>query len=86
MAGNKKGGLNDFVIRVATVNGTGSASANKRLSQKRADTVRWILVRDYGVNRSDLKAKGFGEKNPVADNSKLMGRMANRRVLIKLVD
>ena len=28
MAGNKKGGLNDFVIRIATVNGTGSASAN----------------------------------------------------------
>ncbi|MFT5447794.1 MAG: 2-oxoglutarate ferredoxin oxidoreductase subunit alpha [Gammaproteobacteria bacterium] len=28
MAGNKKGGLNDFVLRIATVNGTGSASAN----------------------------------------------------------
>ena len=28
MAGYKKGGLNDFVIRIATVNGTGSASAN----------------------------------------------------------
>ena len=28
MAGNNKGGLNDFVIRIATVNGTGSASAN----------------------------------------------------------
>lgn len=28
MAKNKKGGLNDFVIRIGTVNGTGSASAN----------------------------------------------------------
>ena len=28
MAGIQKGGLNDFVIRIATVNGTGSASAN----------------------------------------------------------
>ena len=28
VAGQKKGGLNDFVIRIATVNGTGSASAN----------------------------------------------------------
>ncbi len=28
MAREKKGGLNDFVIRIATVNGTGSASAN----------------------------------------------------------
>jgi 2-oxoglutarate ferredoxin oxidoreductase subunit alpha len=31
VAGNKKGGLNDFVIRIATVNGTGSASANALL-------------------------------------------------------
>jgi len=28
VAGKKKGGLNDFTVRIATVNGTGSASAN----------------------------------------------------------
>ena len=65
---------------------TGSAASNQRLSQKRADTVRWILVRDYGANRANLKAKGYGEKNPIADNDTPFGRMANRRVVIRLVD
>jgi OOP family OmpA-OmpF porin len=65
---------------------TGSASVNQRLSQKRADTVRWILVRDYGVNRANLKAVGLGEKNPIADNKNQAGRMANRRVIVRLVD
>lgn len=65
---------------------TGSKKANQRLSQKRADTVRWILVRDYGVNKQNLTAKGFGEANPVADNTTQAGRMANRRVVITLVD
>ena len=65
---------------------TGSAAINERMSQKRADTVRWVLVRDYGVNSADLKARGFGESNPIADNNTQIGRMANRRVVIKLVD
>jgi OOP family OmpA-OmpF porin len=65
---------------------TGSVAANQRLSQKRADTVRWVLVRDYGANKSNLIAKGFGEKSPISENNTQMGRMANRRVLIKLVD
>jgi OOP family OmpA-OmpF porin len=65
---------------------TGSAGANQRLSQKRADTVRWILIRDYGVDSDSLTARGFGEKNPIADNTTQEGRNANRRVVITLVD
>ncbi len=65
---------------------TGSAAVNLRLSQKRADTVRWVLVRDYGLNRNNLTARGFGENNPIADNNTPAGRFANRRVLIKLAD
>jgi hypothetical protein len=37
VAKNKKGGLNDFVIRIGTVNGTGSASANGLLIFTAAD-------------------------------------------------
>jgi OOP family OmpA-OmpF porin len=65
---------------------TGSAASNERMSQKRADTVRWVLVRDYGVNKANLTAKGFGEKNPIEDNATQAGRTANRRVVIRLVD
>ncbi|MBE0501504.1 MAG: OmpA family protein [Desulfuromonadales bacterium] len=74
-----------FLVEGHTDN-TGSAAANMRLSQKRADTVRWVLVRDYGVKKDHLTAKGFGDSDPIADNSSQSGRMANRRVLIRVVD
>ena len=45
-----------------------------------------ILVSVYGANKANLKATGFGEKNPIADNSKRAGRLTNRRVVIRLVD
>ena len=63
---------------------TGSSSVNKKLSQKRADTVRWILVRDYGVKADQVVAKGFGESQPIADNKTQSGRAQNRRVLLKI--
>ncbi|WP_020677504.1 OmpA family protein [Geopsychrobacter electrodiphilus] len=65
---------------------TGSAAMNKQLSQKRADTVRWVLSRDYGVDLAILTAKGFGKDNPIADNSTPEGRKANRRVVIRLAE
>lgn len=65
---------------------TGSKAANAKLSQHRADTVRWILVRDYGVNAKKIKAKGYGESKPVASNDTQDGRKANRRVLVRLME
>ncbi len=65
---------------------TGSKSLNQKLSQKRADTVRWILVRDYGVDKSRVVAKGYGESQPIADNNTQQGRAQNRRVLIKVAE
>jgi OOP family OmpA-OmpF porin len=65
---------------------TGSDEVNRKLSQHRADTVRWILVRDYGVDATKIKAKGFGESKPVGDNNTIEGRKSNRRVLVRLMD
>jgi len=65
---------------------TGSEIANQKLSQHRADTVRWILVRDYGVDPKRIVARGFGEGQPVASNDTAEGRKANRRVLVRLMD
>jgi len=64
---------------------TGASGANLRLSQKRADTVRWILVRDYGVPADRIIAKGFGESKPIADNTTQEGRARNRRVLMSVI-
>jgi outer membrane protein OmpA-like peptidoglycan-associated protein len=39
-----------------------------------------ILI-DHGINASRLKAIGYGESRPVADNNTEEGRQRNRRVV-----
>ncbi len=56
---------------------------NKSLSQRRANTVMIQLIKD-GVDASRLKAKGYGEKSPVASNKTAEGRATNRRVELKI--
>ncbi len=57
----------------------GSSSYNLQLSQDRADSVREYLI-SAGIERERMTAVGFGEENPIADNSSASGRAANRRV------
>jgi len=57
----------------------GSAAANQALSEKRAQAVvAWLAA--HGVDPSRLKAQGFGQTKPLADNSTDDGRAKNRRV------
>jgi outer membrane protein OmpA-like peptidoglycan-associated protein len=57
----------------------GRASSNLNLSQKRANSVRyWILKK--GIDAERVIAKGYGENNPIADNSTDEGRRLNRRI------
>ena len=57
----------------------GGATMNQTLSEHRADTVRDYLVQQ-GVASNSVTSKGFGDANPVAPNTNLAGRKANRRV------
>ena len=59
----------------------GSAKLNKRLSQRRADAVREVLIRQFSVEASRLTAVGYGKEHPIADNSSEAGRRKNRRVV-----
>nr|MBP9128562.1 OmpA family protein [Elusimicrobiota bacterium] len=59
----------------------GSAEANKRLSQKRAEAVRTALVNRFGIRARRVTAKGFGAERPILDNGSPEGRAANRRVV-----
>jgi len=59
----------------------GAAAFNKRLSQQRANSVREYLINMYGVKATRIRAKGFGESSPIADNSTAHGRAKNRRVV-----
>jgi|GEM_PF-4855736 len=62
----------------------GGEALNQSLSQKRAQAVKDYLVRVYKVDTSKIKAVGFGETNPVADNATAAGRAKNRRVTINV--
>jgi len=63
---------------------SGDPAANVQLSQQRADRVMSQLVTD-GVDPSHMSAKGYGEDNPVADNSTEEGRQQNRRIVLVVV-
>ena len=58
----------------------GSDATNLALSQKRAESVKQALVKDYGIDESQITTDGKGESNPVADNKTKEGKAANRRV------
>jgi outer membrane protein OmpA-like peptidoglycan-associated protein len=58
---------------------TGSPLYNRWLSEQRAQAALRALLRE-GVERNQLKAVGYGEKNQVASNATKAGRAANRRV------
>jgi outer membrane protein OmpA-like peptidoglycan-associated protein/uncharacterized protein YidB (DUF937 family) len=58
---------------------TGTSAINTKLSGQRAQVVVDALV-GLGVDASMLSAKGFGDSQPVADNSSEEGRAQNRRM------
>ncbi|MBT9099526.1 OmpA family protein [Methylovulum psychrotolerans] len=62
----------------------GSDTHNMKLSQRRAESVVSYL-KGKGVSNK-LRAIGFGESRPVADNSTEGGRSANRRVELIWID
>lgn len=57
----------------------GSAEYNALLSQRRAESVKDYLV-EAGIMGEYIKAKGYGEEKPIADNDSEEGRIKNRRV------
>jgi len=58
----------------------GKPDANLKLSQARADAVKQALTTEYGINASQLTAKGYGDTKPATDNKTAEGRANNRRV------
>jgi outer membrane protein OmpA-like peptidoglycan-associated protein len=64
---------------------TGDAAANLRLSEERADNVMAELVR-LGIDPTRVSAKGYGDENPIADNSTEEGRQKNRRISLRVTD
>ncbi len=57
----------------------GAAGRNLRLSERRAQAVRGYLVRK-GIAPERLRAVGFGESQPLFDNTSAAGRKKNNRL------
>jgi OmpA-OmpF porin, OOP family len=75
----------DVKVEVAGyTDNVGRADANQRLSLKRAESVKAYLV-SAGVKAEQMTAKGFGDSNPIADNSSTDGRAQNRRVELHVI-
>jgi OOP family OmpA-OmpF porin len=62
---------------------TASDVYNQKLSEKRAEKVKSMLV-ENGVDASRLSASGKGESQPVASNKTKSGRAENRRIEVEL--
>ena len=76
--------MNQYPQTRTTVEGhtdsIGTEAYNLDLSERRASSVRKVLVDEYGVGGNRVDSIGYGETRPVADNATDEGRAINRRV------
>ena len=63
----------------------GDNIVNLDLSKKRAEAVKSILSKEFGIDESRMQADGKGETQPVVTNTNAESKAQNRRVeFIKL--
>lgn len=75
---------NYYVILRGYTDSIGSPERNLRLSIKRAKFLKTLMIEKYYMKPERIKAKGFGNAQPVASNETSEGRRLNRRVEIHL--
>lgn len=63
---------------------TGTHEFNQKLSDKRAQAVRTVLLQELRMQSEQIEARGFGETKPLASNDSTSGRTKNRRVELKI--
>lgn len=75
----------NFKVEIAGhTDSRGSAQLNKRISKKRANSVMNLLIKQ-GVDKSILKAVGYGEDFPIAKDDEDGLSPINRRVEINII-
>lgn len=84
---NKALNAKGYVLEVTGfADSTGGTEHNRILSQNRANAVIRYLVEQHQIPlRRIVTPYGFGESNPIADNSTREGRTENRRVEVKVL-
>jgi OOP family OmpA-OmpF porin len=71
-----------YVLVAGHSDAQGADDYNQKLSERRAEAVRQYLIEKHGVDAAKIRAKGYGESRPIADNGTKEGRYQNRRVEI----
>ena len=64
----------------------GEAEYNRRLSLRRAESVKEYLVKSHDISPSRLVVQGFGEGLPLVPNSSVKNKQLNRRVEIRIIE
>ena len=62
----------------------GSDAYNLKLSQQRATAVKEYLIM-HGIQAQRLRAQGYGESQPIADNETKDGQAQNRRIEFRIL-
>jgi NitT/TauT family transport system substrate-binding protein len=75
------------VLRVeGNTDSTGSASGNVSLSERRAQSVKNYIVKNFpNIPPTRFQTIGRGASNPIAENTSEAGRQQNRRTDIKVI-
>lgn len=63
----------------------GAAEYNESLSARRATTVHDYLAAN-GIAEDRMTVRGYGESQPVADNTSAAGKAQNRRVVLRITE
>ncbi len=63
----------------------GAAEYNESLSARRAQTVYDYLATN-GIAEARMTVRGYGESQPIADNSTSAGKAQNRRVVLRITE
>jgi len=69
----------DIILVAGHTDSDGASDYNMKLSEARARAVADLLIAN-GVPIESVQAHGFGETQPVADNTTAVGKAENRRV------
>jgi outer membrane protein OmpA-like peptidoglycan-associated protein len=73
-----------IIVVAGHTDSAGSESYNQKLSEDRARSVASYLM-NRKITPARFETVGFGENNPIADNSTGQGRASNRRVELTLL-
>jgi peptidoglycan-associated lipoprotein len=81
-------GLTDqyFVEIQGHTDDTGSSRYNEDLGQRRADSVRRYLSRQFSLPLNRMSTISYGDTLPVASNKTKAGRSQNRRVVLVVLE